>query len=510
MSSLAFPHDAARRRGHGGMVRTALARAGADTLLAVALLILATVLLLEVPAEFSVDSWLALVTGREVWQSGVPHHETLIALAYGHQWLDQQWLSQVFTYAIYRIGGLGLLGLVNVAFLVGGVAGATVAARRRGAPFLAVLVTLPLCVALITPSREVRTQTFVIPLFVGVAYLLAQDARAPSRRVYWCLPLLVLWANLHGTVTLGAGLVGLRGLTVAWERRDMLLSSARSWIRPLALAGGAVASILVTPYGLSIISYYRTTMVGGSLRQAVSEWQPATSEPALAAVLFVVAGVAVWSFGRHPSRTTLWERMALIVLAAGSISVVRNCLFLGLFALMVVPVSLGFPQRAVRRIADRSRSINGALLAGAVVLALAAAAATMIRPAATIELSYQRIGVLRSVQLAIRQQPSLRILADERFDDWLVWRDPSLGGRIAADARFELLSPGQLGRLEGVFSVVGSDWKLGARGDRLLVLDRKYDPGTVKGFLAEPGRRVLYDDGQRLVILRSAAQAERG
>jgi hypothetical protein len=511
MSSLAFPHEPVLGGSSRGWARDRLARMGVDALLAVAVLAFVTVLLADLPTEFSNDSWLALVTGREVWQSGVPHHELLTSLAAGHQWIDQQWLSQGASYAIYLVGGLGLLGLVNVILLVGGVAGAIAAARRLGAPFLSVLVTLPACIVLIDPAREVRTQTFVVPLFMAVVYLLARDARAPSRRVYWCLPLLVLWANLHGTVTLGAGLVGLRGLTVAWERRHSLLASARAWARPLALILGALVAILLTPYGLSIIGYYRSTMVGGSLRQAVMEWQPVTSQPLIAVAALGLAGLALWSFGRNPGRTTPWERIALLVLAAGSVSVVRNVLFLGLFALMVVPVSLDLGAARERAQGRHGHAlVNGVLLGLALLVACAASVATLVRPASAIEFSYQRLGVLNAVRIATTRDPALKVMADTRFTDWLLWRDRSLDGRIANDARFELMSAAQLSELTNLFSVVGTNWKQLAHGYRLLVLDRPDEPQTVKGFLAEPGRRILYDDGDRLVILRSAAEAGGG
>ena len=491
MSSLVFPHEPVLGGISRGWARERLARMGVDALLAVAVLVFVTILL-SLPIDFSNDSWLALVTGREVWQSGVPHHELLTSLAAGHQW-------------IYLVGGFGLLGLVNTILLVSGVAGGVAAARRLGAPFPSVLVTLPVCILLIDPAREVRTQTFVIPLFMAVVYLLARDARAPSRRVYWCLPMLVLWANLHGTVTLGAGLVGLRGLTVAWGRRHSLLGSARAWARPLVLMLGAPVAILFTPYGLSIIGYYRSTMVGGSLRQAVMEWQPVTSQPLIAVGALGLAGLALWSFGRNP------ERIALVGLAAGSVSVVRNVLFLGLFALMVVPVSLdlgGIRERA--RGPQGHALVNGLLLGLALLVACAAAVATLARPASAIEYSYQRPGVLTAVRSATTADPALKVMADTQFADWLLWRDRSLYGRIADDARFELMSPTQLRELTNLFNVVGTNWKQLAHGYRLLVLDRRYEPQTAKGFLAEPGRRVLYDDGHRLVILRSAAEAGGG
>jgi hypothetical protein len=509
MSSLVFPRETALARGTRGRMSEWLARMGVDTLLAAVVLVLFVVVLTEVPADFINDSWLALVTGRDVWQHGIPHQETLTALSLGHTWIDQQWLSQAASYAVYLLGGFGLLGLVNAVLLVGSVGGAVFATRRLGAPFLSVLVVLPACIVLIDPAREVRTQTFVIPLFTAVAFLLARDARRPSRAVYWCLPILVLWANLHGTVTLGAGLVGLRGLTVAWERRHELRRSARSWRRPGALMLGAPLAILLTPYGLGIIGYYRSTMVGGSLRQAVIEWQPITSQPLLAAAALGLTGLALWSFGRNPERTTPWERIAIIVLAAGSVSVVRNVLFLGLLALIVVPVSLdlgGVRDRARGR--QGNTLINGSLLGLAVLVAAIVAVATVVRPASSVEFSYQRPGVLTAVRRAMSADPSLKIMADTRFTDWLLWRDRGLDGHVAADARFELLSPAQLSQLDNLFSVAGTQWKQLARGDRLLVLDRRYEPETVKGFLAEAGRRILYNDGHRLVILRTLAAAQ--
>ncbi len=511
MSSLAFVNRAAHRRSARRSLVDLLEERGGDVLLAVSVLAMVVALLAFLPGAFSVDSWLALVSGRQVWESGIPHHETLTALSYGSNWVDQQWLSELTMYAIYRAGGLALMGTVNVAMLALGVGGAIVAARRLGASSRAVLLVLPVCLWLMLPSREVRTQAFVIPLFVAVVYLLARDSRAPSRAVYWCLPILVLWSNLHGTVSLGVGLVCLRGLTIAWERRALLVRSLRAWRRPLALVVGAPLCLLITPYGLSAVSYYHTMFFSSSVRQVVTEWQPITSAFLTAAPFFVAAGVAVWSFGRYRDRTTLFEKLAIIALAAGSVLVIRNVLFFGLCAVALGPLSLdpgSGKQNPTSTAQPRRRAlINGALLATALATTLLAVVATAVRPSSAFELSYQRIGVLQAVTRATSANPSLKILADVRFSDWLLWRDPALSGRVDSDARFELLTAGQIGRLQAVFNAIGPGWKRGATGYGLILLDRKYTPDAVQGFLQEPGHRVLYDDGERIVILRSSRAA---
>jgi hypothetical protein len=510
MSSVALGPEIVPRRGLRRSVAELTAARGTEIVLGIPIALVAIVALVQLPREVNVDSWLELVTGRLVWQSGLPHHETLTAMSHGSVWIDQQWLAQLAAYAIYRVGGLGLLGLVNAALLVSGIAIAVVASRRLGAPFRSALIVLPLCVTLMMPSRELRTQTFVVPLFMLLVYLLARDSREPSRRVFWCLPLLVLWANVHGTVTMGAMLVGLHGAVILFERRRSLMTSVRAWRRPLALILGAGAAILVTPYGLAMVGYYRTTMASSTLRHNVSEWQPVTTVAVTAVAVFLLAAVAIWSFGRRPSATTSWEKLAVLVLAASSIAVVRNALFLGLLAMMVVPVSLAWGAHTAERQTDVRRAVvNGSIGAVTALVLLGAVVATLARPSAAVEYSAQRPGVLSAVERVTRAEPTVRVMSDEHFDDWLLWRDPALAGRIANDVRFETLSAGQLASLQSLFGALGPGFKQAARGYRLLVLDRHDDPGAWTAFQAEPGRRILYNDGERLVILRSPAQAAR-
>lgn len=481
-----------------------------DALLVAAVLSLGAGLLAYLPYAFGLDTWLGLAAGREIWQTGIPHHETLTVIAHGAGWVDQQWLAQLVSYAVYRVGGLGLLGAVNVALMVAGIAVAVRAARKLGASSRTVLLALPLCVWMIIPAREVRTQAFVIPLFVVAVYLLATDSRRSSSRVYWCLPILVLWANLHGTVSIGAGLVVLRGLTMAWERRGLVTAAPRQILRPLILVLGAPLCLLVTPYGLKTLSYYHDTLLNSALKHAVSEWQPITSSPLVAVPFFLLAGIMLWSFGRHPGRTTLWDRLALIALAAVSISVVRNVALFALCAIVIVPVSLQRGRRGEEgRQAPARPRVNAALVFVALAWVLIALIATLGRPEAKFESVTQRPGMLQAVRSVTQSDPGLKVFADVRFSDWLLWRDPALRGRVASDARYELYSGAQIKRLLRTFEALGPNWKLAARGYRLLILDRTADRDSVAGFLSEPGRRVLYEDADRIVILRPSTLPQR-
>src|SRR5579871_4595018 len=174
-------------------------------------------------------------------------------------------------YELDQAGGIVLVGFVNAALVMVGLLGAILAARDLGASARSVVRVLPLVVWTIAVTASVRTQPWAYPLFSALVWLLASDARRPSGRVWWCLPLLVLWGNVHGSASLGAGLVVLRGLTVLWERRDRLRRAPRAWIRPIGLIVSAPLCLLANPYGLATIHYYRVTLFNGSFRNLVTE-----------------------------------------------------------------------------------------------------------------------------------------------------------------------------------------------------------------------------------------------
>jgi hypothetical protein len=101
--------------------------------------------------------------------------------------------------------------------------------------------------------------------------LAAADRRsAPS---YLLLPLLALWANLHGGFVLGLALIGPIGLEAIWccERKDRVRLTVR-W----ALFGvAAVAACCCTPYGWNALLSSAKILSLGKPLNLISEWMPA-------------------------------------------------------------------------------------------------------------------------------------------------------------------------------------------------------------------------------------------
>ena len=124
--------------------------------------------------------------------------------------------------------------------------------------------------------------------FAGALWLLVDASRnGTRRRTLLVLPLLALWANLHGSVVLGAGLAMLLGAVELARARRL------SWI-PLALVVLSPLCVLASPYGSKLVAYYGLMLVDAPFAPILREWQ--WSSPSGTTALFwllalVAAGV---------------------------------------------------------------------------------------------------------------------------------------------------------------------------------------------------------------------------
>lgn len=481
--------------------RTALLDAAErNSLFIAALSVTWVALLVRVPVRLNQDGWLALVAGREVADHGIPQHDRLAALTQGARWIDQQWLSQLALYELERVGGLAAYCVVYVGLAVMALGLAIVAARRLGAADLhIVLILLVPTIIFVGASGEVRTQGFAYPLFVSVLWLMTAESRRPSRWGLLAFPLLVLWANLHGSVTLGVGLVVLHGVSQVFTRAAEG-STGRPWGRALLFVVGGPLCLLATPYGLGAITYYSDTLANPTFRQVISEWAPVTSIMLLAVPFFLVAFGATWLLGRGGRRHGVFEHLALYMTIAAGITAVRNVTWLGLTAIVLLPGLLGTAYGPPKE-QNRKRGINLAIAGGSLVLLLGTIVAVAAQPRAWFEQGYdQRVRTV--VAAAMQADPRLRVHAGDRFTDWLLWHEPRLAGRVSYDSRLELLTDHQLHQLSDYGSEKGTRSGDIVKGFGLLVLDPERQKSFTRARLREPGTRTLLRGDGAIVAQR--------
>jgi hypothetical protein len=451
-------------------------------------------LLIFPPALIVNDSWLNLVSGREVVHHGLPSHDALTVYGLGATWTDQQWLAQVFMYGVYSLGGFALLSIATCASVVGAFSIAAAAARSLGAGprafwvmFLPVLVAAPW-------AWSIRAQMLALPLYTALLWLLAKEARDPTRRVWLAFPVLAMWANIHGSVALGALLVVLLG---AYE---LVRSRGRGWARSVALVVLAPLAVLVTPYGpADTVRYYHLMLVDPPFAGRVTEWRWAS--PGTDTMFFyglaVLAIVLVW-LGRR--RLTVFDVLVLALTLVGGFEAIRGITWFALACMVYLPVAIGRKLES-KRLGEPKRGLNIAIATGLAVALLAAAGSLFARDETWFEDYWPR----ETVE-AVRAElgPSDRLFAPDRFSDWMLFKIPELRGRVSYDVRFELYDRAVFQRLQDYNFEDGANWKSFADGYRIVIVDETRRSHT-RNFLEEPGARVIYRDDDITVVARPAA-----
>jgi hypothetical protein len=451
----------------------------------------AIVLVTQLRTALAADGWMALVSGRVVAEHGLPSHDVLTVWAHGRTWVDQQWLAQLALYGLDRLGGLPLVLLVHAFLVTLALAGAAaLACRHGGSARSATWVALPVLVAYWPGAVIMRPQSFAYPLFVGVLWLLFAELRQPSRRVYLVLPLLVLWANLHGSVVVGAAVVS--AFAVAEIATSLRARPRGVDVRSLVLLAAPWLCVLASPYATSLPHYYRLIFSSG-FGKYVTEWAPTTLTLAHSPVYLLALG-GLWLIGRTGDRATWFEKIAFVGLILLAFDAVRNAPWLALFSLVVLPRLLD----ALRKPAVEPKRLNRLLALAMLALVGVATLGVAVKPGSWFtQAAYPASAEHAAVAAAGAHG---RVFANERYADWLVFDDPQLAGRIAYDSRFELLTTRQLQSVQRFRNLVAG-WHGTVRGYRVLVLNRQDDARPIAALLRTKRARVVTRQGP-IVVLR--------
>ena len=458
-----------------------------------------TALWLAVGGGFAADSWLTLLGGREFLQHGLPHHDTLAILSHGHQWIDQQWLAQLVYYGLYVLGGVGLVGRVNVLLFAAAAGIALIAARRSGASPSRVLVcALP---ALLLTASFVRAQVLSEFLFAVVLVLLVRESRRPSRRVLAVFPLVALWGNLHGAAVMGAAMVSLLGFVELG--RAARSRKRRAIARGLLLTVAAWPCLLVTPYGDGVLPYYRATLENPAFAKYITEWQPPQPLTLWGGTFFVAAFfAAVILVARRLRDVNAFELGILLLTFAAGLLAVRSVIWFAYAVLVLVPPALErlWPATGAR---DTTKFVP--LRAALSTLLLGLCLFFAVKPAGRVEKMWPSAAA-QAVARAARSEPSLRVFSNEEYADWLLFRQPELRNRIAFDGRWEILAPAQMSAVVHFLQRKTPGWERVARGYGLFVLDPKTNQRVVRTYRHRRNMVVLYRDTRVVVFQRRPAR----
>ncbi len=273
-------------------------------------------------AKIGADArWLAAIGAQIVHARAIPA-AVPYAAAPSHGWHDAPALGQLVFHGLEALlgdRGLVLAQVVAVAAALVAIAVDMRNAQTRDSARAAVL--LALLFAAPAALLVVRAQLFSLALFPLLVLLLRSETRKPSRRVWLTVPLIGLWANLHGGVLVGLAVAGVY-LVLHRIRHDPAAAVS-------ILAASAVA-VLATPALFHTAGYYAGVLRGEAAARHYGLWAPLSLHEPLDLVFLVVAVPLLVAALR--ARPAAWELLMLALLAVMAVEARRNEVWLVFFA----------------------------------------------------------------------------------------------------------------------------------------------------------------------------------
>jgi len=353
------------------------------------------------------DLFWHLATGRYIWATGhIPLSDPFSWTVPGCRWIAHEWLTELWLYPLYTHGGYGALMLAFAAIITAAFALTYGTARSLGAtrpwavaitllaavacahtwgvrPQMVSMAFMALTLRLLLPGPKVTTararpegrpaaihgpvpamtlQAVIGSLGTPVRHALRRLRALPG--VWLLIPLMALWANMHGGFIFGLALIGAFAAgESAWAiwcalNNDAEVTYARA-VRLWQVFAFGTAACLLTPNGLAGLIYPFSYLGDNASTRYISEWvspdfhkfQYHFFEALLLALVVGLAGLArrpavVPGLRRVPYLTQALLLVAFTHLALDS---VRN---INLFSVIVAPFIAAYLSGSWRNLVE--------------------------------------------------------------------------------------------------------------------------------------------------------------
>ncbi|MBV8456316.1 MAG: hypothetical protein JO122_06845 [Acetobacteraceae bacterium] len=449
------------------------------------------------------DTYLHIAAGR--WMlahTALPIHDPFSHTLSAAIWVPHEWLAEIVLAAVYRAAGWSGLVLLAAAAFAASLALLARFLLRYAEPF-STLIVVTLGAALVLGHLLVRPHILALPLLVlwSGALCAARDRGSPPP--LRLLPVMALWANLHGSFMFGLTLALFLGaeaaLSAGWRARQ-----SRLWGVFIMLA---CASALITPNGLAGFLEPFRLMLMPALQASFGEWLSPNFQTFQPLEIWLLGIIALgFTTGVKLPITRL---LLLLVLCHMALGHVRHAELVGLVGPLAIASALGPPIAA----AIGSMPIS-ALGRGAARLAMPAAA-----PATALVFG---ISLLISLPLLMRPlqrgddpvTPAHALAAVAHLGiTGPVFNSEGFGGYLAFRAIPTFID----GRAELYRNAFFDRYLAAERGDEQalsLLLDRygvswtllMPQQGAVSRLDTLPGWQRIYTDDNAVIHLRLAAQ----
>ena len=297
------------------------------------------------------DFWWHLKTGEYILNTrSIPRTDFFSFTNYGRAWVAHEWLSEAIFYVIYS--RLGFNVLIVVFALLTALAFWIAFKRSISNPLIGGTVAL-IGVWAILPNVGVRPRIFTLLLSsVYLALLGRYVRRGEGREIWWLVPLMVLWVNLHGGFLMGLVLIGLTIVGIpldAWANREKLSSSLPQLKTLFMVLVACMLAACLNPHGIWIYKFPFEIFLSPIQQQTVNDWLSPNFHQSEAVPLFMLILGTIAAFALSPKRPRLSE---VILFLATLYMTLKSQRHVAILALVAVPLMADYLQNWITARSD--------------------------------------------------------------------------------------------------------------------------------------------------------------
>jgi hypothetical protein len=285
------------------------------------------------------DFWWHLKTGEFILQTrSIPRTDFYSFTNYGKAWVAHEWLSEAIFYLIYSV--LGFNALILVFALLAALAFWIVFKRSEAHSLIAGLAVV-LGVLTVLPTIGVRPRVFTLLLASVYLALLDRHMRdSESRAIWWLVPLMALWVNLHGGFLIGFVLIVLTMIGIVIDSWTKSVKPRGLKVLAMVLVGCSVAAVL-NPHGIRIFAFPFEILLSPVQQKVVVDWfSPDFHQrellPLALLIICSVAALALSPKRPRPSEVLLFLATLFMTL--------KSHRHMAIFALVAAPLLASYSQ----------------------------------------------------------------------------------------------------------------------------------------------------------------------
>ena len=326
-------------------------RAGTSFLAVLTLVLLGMQFMFVGSKEGDPDIWWHLRNAAYLLQTHhLPSHDMYSFTVAGRAWLNHEWLGEIPFYLAYR--AFGMAGLKSAAILILDVLFLCLLylCYQESRNFKASIAACCAATFLATVSYGPRT-ILLGYVYLTILLIILQRFRQRGNAPLWMIPpLFCLWANTHGSWSLGLILffvIAVAGLVGGSWGRIYSVRWTPAQLRKLVLTGAAtIAALFVNPYGWRLVYYPFDLAFNQRLNIThVAEWVTVNfHEMRGKLVLILIVGLLLSALIRN-RRWNLGELLILLFALYSGLTYIRFLVLLGIVVAPVLAQALDFFPR---------------------------------------------------------------------------------------------------------------------------------------------------------------------